>query len=196
MNTELENKDCLSGKGKIFNKYFVTGTKNNSELSKEKLLSEKVLDFYNKVYGEEKDHLTHNMFDYDFHSFGYLDDYGYYTMTYDGGNYYIIHNHKEDLDEAFVAVARNILARGRRNELYQDKRTVKKEYKKDYRMKYFDTIYQAKYDLDKWNIYYDGNIPKKIIDMYEDYMNMGLDNSTEMKYNHDTKKIMVKKRSL
>lgn len=182
---ELINKDYLHKDSKTFNNFFVERPKTANEIAKERLLNSKLLDFYNKVYDPEKEYIDITMFDLDLNSYGYIDNYGYYSVCYDSFGYYIAHNFEDDLDSIFVSLARSILAKKRNEYLYQNKKIVKKEFKeKHHNLKDFDIIYSSEYDLAKWNIYYDGNIPKEISYMYE------------MEDNYDSKKTKVKKRSL
>lgn len=188
---ELDNKDYFYKDSKTINEYFIAREKTMDELVKEEILKRSILLFYNKVYKEKKKELNIDMFDQDIHSYGYIDNYGYYIIKYDSFGYYIIHNFNEDLSSIIFLLIQNILTKKRMNDLYHDKKNIKKEFYKHYDMKYFDIIYPTKYDIDKWNIYFNGNIPKEIIDKYDNYMNIGLDEKV-MEYNPNSKDIVMK----
>ncbi|MBR7042184.1 MAG: hypothetical protein IKI04_01655, partial [Bacilli bacterium] len=172
---ELIHKDYLHNTSKTFNEFFIERPKTENEIEKNILLKGSVLSFYNKVYNANKAFVDIRMFDDDMHSYGYIDNYGYYVIRYDSFGYLVVHNHGEDISGAVIELIQSILTKKRMNELSKNKKDIKKEYRKHYKMKYFDIIYHAKYDLDKWNTYFDGNIPERIINIYNEYMNMGLD---------------------
>ena len=182
MISELENKNLLHKDSKTFNKYFCREEKTPNEIEKQKELSRLVLDFYNKVFNKNIKNICHDLFDYDFGTYDYLDNYGYYVITYDYHNYYYI-EHYDDIYGAFVSVARKILTK--KSRVYEMKNH--KSLKKDFKNRFGDMMYNCfvpmyEYELSKWAIYFDGNIPEEIINRYCEIINHNGDMLTDKKY--------------
>ena len=172
MINELESKDYLYSKSKTFNDYFVKREKTDNEIKKETIIIKLILDFYQKVYDKEMKELDNDIFDFDLCDFGYIDNYGYYVINYDNWGYYLVHCYGEDLLEIFSTLVRSVLNAKRRNYLCKNRKIIKNEYRNRFRhFKNYDVIFNAEYDLDKWNKYYNDEIPEEIINRYNDYVN-------------------------
>ena len=169
---ELENKKYLYSKSKLLNSIFIKREKTDNEIKKEKILLNLLLDFYQKAYDKNTKELHYTMFDYDLCSFGYIDNYGYYMINYDNWNYYLVHIYGNNLFEAFSSLARSILNNKRREYLNKNKKTIKNEYFNRFKnIKNYEIIFNAEYDLNKWNKYYQNEIPRELIDKYNEYVN-------------------------
>lgn len=148
-----------------------------------------ILKFYQKVFVKEQKIINRDIFDYDFFNYGYIDDYGYYTI-HDGGNgYYIVLCCGEDINKAFINICKSIIDKNAKDEEKQNHREIKKIYKNRFGKKYQE-LYFTNYALSKWNDFYDGNIPSEIIDIY---LNELANNNIDSSYNTNTHELSVNK---
>ena len=155
---------------KALNEHF--STVSEEENQKYDALASKVLDFYQKVYDTERQHLSYAMFDYEFYGFGYNKNDGYYVVDYDSSNSFVLLSFGESLDDAFLFLANKILDKKRIEYEQEHKRELRKEYKERFKaLKAFDRLSKAEYDLNMWNKYFDNNVPDNIINYYLSYVN-------------------------
>ena len=173
-------------------------------------LIKKFNEFTKKVYGIE-----FSIFGYD-EILGYSNDFGYYVLI-DGDNGRtepIVYNYGLDFQEAFFKIINSFLFNSssyfeidNREKLSVDfeQRFNNFEFKisdKDidsfeFYGSYIPSFYSTEYCLNKWNKYYDGNIPQEIIKFYEDYINNDPRNEKyciSWKYNLETKRFDCIKR--
>ena len=107
------------------------------------------------------------MFDYDFYKYGYLDDYGYYTIDYDNWGYYLINCYEDNYYDAFIALAIKVLDKKAEEYIQKNRKLLKKDFKTRFQnIKYNDNLYVYEYELLKWKEYFDGIVPEKIIEKY------------------------------
>jgi hypothetical protein len=194
---ELANKDLFHKNSEVFNKYFCKN-KTEKEIEKERQLSELVLSFYQKVYNKETKKVNYCLFDYDFCSYGYLEEYGYYTIDYDIHNYYRV-MHYEDIHSAFIAIARKIMNKKGMQEIEQNRKQIKTDLKKRFGNKSATQLWQYEYELNKWQQYFDNEIPQELIDMYTQYVNDSYYATTERMtytYNKESKQLISKPKIL
>lgn len=165
--------DAFFIKSKSISKYFLEREKTENEIVKEKELCDKVLEFYKRVYDENAESLNITMFDYNLFNFGYMNDYGYYVIKYSDWSQLLVHSYKDNLDEVFYALASSILDKKRNEFETKHKRNIKKDIKTRFGRRIdFDRIFIAEYNLDKWNRYYNGNIPTELVSKYEEFINL------------------------
>ena len=194
MINELANKDLFYKEDKLFKKHFSEKKKTKKEQNAEKQLSSLVLSFYQKVYDKETQKINYSMFDLAFCTYGYLEDYGYYAISYDDNNHYCV-EHYDGIHDAFISIARKILS----HKFYSCEKKSKSDLKNDFKtrfgnVRYFDDIYRYEYELDKWNKYFDGNIPNDLITMYNNYINScyhAIAQKINLKYDETTQKIIM-----
>ena len=134
--------------------------------------------FTKKVYGME-----FNIFSY-CEIFGYLNGEGYYVLE-DGDNGRIeptVIKYGLNEEEAFFKILDTFLyGCGANYELDNRKKLVKefieRYHKYGFKIEngmidnYLGTIYIAEYCINKWNKYFDGNIPQEVINHYVEYVN-------------------------
>ena len=187
MISELHNKDLFYRENDTFIKYFCRRIRNENELIREIQLSRMVLKFYQKVFSKEQKIINRDIFDYDFFNYGYIDDYGYYTI-HDGGNgYYTVICYGEDINKAFINACQSIIDKNAKEEEIRNHREIRKIYKNRFGRKYKE-LYFINYALSKWNDFFDGNIPSEIINIY---LNELENNHISSKYNINTHEISV-----
>ena len=93
-------------------------------------------------------------------------------INYDNWNYYLVHIYGNNLFEAFSSLAKSILNNKRREYLNKNKKIIKNEYLTRFKdIKNYEIIFNAEYDLNKWNKYYQNEIPRELIDKYNRYVN-------------------------
>ena len=177
---ELEGKMTKE----LLDKYFWHRKTTKVEKQKCRELNKMFKEFTKKVYGQEED-----IFSYD-EWFGYLEDYGYYLLVDgDPGKCLpYLNNYGMDKEKAFVLIIYNFLIGMHQHYEFQNRRILCKDFQDrfgifgfknsdknfnelDFFDNYFNCLYYAEYDLDKWNKYYDGNTPDEIIKYYENYLN-------------------------
>ena len=163
----------------LLNKYFFNHKQTKNERKKCKDLYNMFKYFTKKVYGENEDIFSYNEW------FGYLDEYGYYILVDgDPGKCLpYLENYGIDKDIAFYQIISRFLDLNshyyefnNRSELEKDfvNRFGEFDFKPLYgleRNRYFGCNYFAEYAMDKWDKYYDGSVPEKIIEDYEKYLN-------------------------
>lgn len=169
---ELANRDLFHKDSEVLKKYFINKERTATEIEKIDQLSKLVVSFYQKVYDSKTHNVNYSMFDFDFRTYGYLEDYGYYIIDYDMKNYYFI-QHLEDIHDAFIAVARRIMYKKYEEHVHVNHKEIKKNLKtRSNDIKSFSAIYQYEYELSKWSKYFDGEVPQALIDMYNKLANM------------------------
>ena len=184
---ELHNKDLFYKENDTFIKYFLRRIRNENELTREIQLSRMILKFYQKVFNKEQRIITRDIFDYDFFNYGYIDDYGYYTI-HDGGNgYYTVICYGEDINKAFINACQSIIDKNAKEEEIKNHREIKKIYKNRFGRKYQE-LYFTNYALSKWNDFYEGNIPNEIIN---NYLNELANNHIDSSYDKSTHELSV-----
>ncbi len=189
MISELNNKDLFYKENDTFIKYFLRRIRNENELTREIQLSSMILKFYQKVFVKDQKVINRDIFDYNFFNYGYIDNYGYYTI-HDGENgYYIVTCYGEDINKAFINICQSIIDKNAKDEEKQNHREIKKIYKNRFGKKYQE-LYFTNYALSKWNDFYDGNIPSEIIDIY---LNELANNNIDSSYNTNTHELSVNK---
>ena len=159
----FKNRDAL-------NEHFVKGRAEDTAKYEE--LDKKVLEFYQKTYKEGTTHLSYAMFDFDFYGFGYNINDGYYIVDYDTSNSFIMMSYGEDIEGAFIYLANKILDKNRMEYERENRKSIKKDYNTRFsKVKYYDRLLKAEYDLTRWNKYYEGNVPEELIELYLKYIN-------------------------
>ena len=190
-------------KSRKLNNFFTQKEVTENVIIKEKALDNLLVNFMQKVYNPEIKKIDYFMFDCDLYNYGYVDDYGYYTIRYDTFGKYLVRCYGEDLYEIFISLATNILNKKRRNYFYANQKNIKKDYRE--RFKYIgfaDELFSAEYDLRAWDTYFDGMIPEEIVDKYEKHANNSyklIKRNSEVTYDSNQKQLVfvdVKKRSL
>lgn len=194
---ELKNKNLFHKDNELFKKYFIEKAKSKEETANTKKLSDLVLSFYQKIYDKDTKYVNYNMFDYDFCTYGYLENYGYYIINYDTHNYYFVAQYDE-ISEAFVALIRIIL--NKKSQVYEqaNRRNLKQDFKKRFpNVKYDKFFCQYEYELNKWSEYFDGNIPQELINKYNAAINyFNITDKLSLVYDPLTKKFIEKSGSL
>ncbi len=171
MINELKNANFFHKDDVVFKKYFNKDQRSENEKKKIKELTALLVDFYQVIYDKEIDYISLAMFNNDFRTYGYLDNYGYYTVSYNDKNYYSV-EHYDDIYSAFVAIIRQILNKKSKNfeKKYHDE--LKHQFKNRFgKIKYIPTLAQYEYELAKWARYFKNNIPENIINMYNESIN-------------------------
>lgn len=184
---ELNNKDLFYKENEIFIKYFCQRIRTENELMREIQLSRMILKFYQKVFVKEQNVITRDIFDYDFFNYGYIEDYGYYTIHDDSNGYYIVICYGDDINKAFINICQSIIDKNAKTEERQNHRDIKKTYKNRFGKKYQE-VYFIKYALSKWNHYYEGNIPSEIVDKF---INELANNNISSSYNVNTHELSI-----
>ena len=167
MINELQGKDLFYKENDTFKEYFCKRIRNENELTMEILLSRMVLKFYQKVFVKEQKIINRDIFDYDFFNYGYIDNYGYYTIHDAGNGYYAVICYGEDINKSFIDVCQSIIDKNAKAEERENHREIRKIYKNRFgRQKKYKELFFINYALSKWNEFYDGNIPSEIVSMY------------------------------
>lgn len=195
---EIKNILFLHKDSEKFKTQFCNHVSNENEKSKERELSQKVLNFYQKVYDNNAKSIKCDYFDYDFSGYGYIDNFGYYIVSYDGWGYYYVICYEEQTDKAFVNIVQSILTKKRDTYLQDNKKSIKKEYRERFNNKQCSQFaFEFEYDLDKWNKFYDGNIPDDLMQIYQRRIDFFNDysiysNNKMLEYDKSTNKIIEK----
>ena len=195
MISELHNKDFFYKENPTFIKYFYKRIRNENELIKEIQLSRLILKFYQKVYDEKQKVINRDIFDYDFFNYGYIEDYGYYTINDGNNGYYIVICYGEDINKAFINIVESIINKNAKESEIKNHREIKRIYKKRFGSpKNYKELYYTNYALSKWNKFYDGNIPNQIVDMYLNKLDSSLKNDiTSVNYDKCNNQLLVNK---
>lgn len=160
---ELEGKYLFFQDDPILNEYFFDRTLTETEEKKMDELDSLFSNIHRKIYGINRNTKY----------IGYLDNYGYYEMHDADRGYYSIMPHGDNPKElSFELMKSYLFDIGREIEL-QNRHKLEEEFINQYgsEIRYSCLFYPVTYALSKWNIYYDGNIPKDVIDDYEGYLN-------------------------
>lgn len=192
---ELAKKDEFFYSDPVFRKYFVDRKKTEFEKSKELEVYNMVFDFLKKTFNISGDNFKNLIYRMGYFSFGaYLEDYGFYSLSDADRGYYDIEYYGEDINIAFYKLVDDILF----DYAHDNERDNRKKYMSDFDTrfdvkgnKYFSSLYETEYIIDKWDKYYEGNIPEYIIAYYEEQINdfvWSQENNTYWKYNRETKK--------
>lgn len=177
---ELHNKDLFYKENDTFIKYFCQRIRTENELTREIQLSRMVRKFYQKVFNKEQNIINRDIFDYDFFNYGYIEDYGYYTINDGGNGYYTVTCYEEDINKAFINICQSIIDKNAKYEEKKNHREIKKIYKNRYgKSKNYQELFLTNYALAKWNEYYDGSIPEEIVDMYLNRLNINENNKLD-----------------
>ncbi len=187
---EFENI-CIIHKDNPDLKKYTTKDKREEELSKEKELSDLILNFYKKVYDKKAKSIDSNYFSFDFNSYGYNISDGYYAIYGGKYGYYEVVIFKDNIKEIFISIAESIIEKNSYYNVEENKKRIKSEYIDRFgNYDYIWKLYETEYTLDKWNKYYDGNIPQELIDKYINRIK--IDNAV-VSYNSNTLEINVDK---
>ena len=139
-------------------------TKN--ERNKEILMYSKIIDFTTKVYPDILKDIPKGLFNY-YEIFGYLDNYGYYVISNipgDRGPFSI--DYGTDIDEAFMRIIDEYIIRNFKEE--SNNNNLENFFQEESEERW---VAYYNYYLDKWKKYYDGIIPERIIEFYQDKIN-------------------------
>ena len=195
---------------KLLDKYFYKRKYTEEEIKKYQELDSMFRKFNLKVYGEEDDIFSYQEL------FGYLENYGYYVVIDgdDGRCIPTIQRHGFDKEKAFVSIIDDYLFMNAIDYELQNRKELSKDFQKRFGIyglnnydkefnsleffdNYFTLLYFSEYNLDKWDKYYDGNIPDEIIKSYEVYLN-GIKWSHEQgftwKYDRNIKQFNIKEK--
>lgn len=187
----IKEKNTFFQNDIVFKKYF--SERKQSKMEKKKLKEFKMLikDFCKKVYGDD----NYNSFLINYASIGYLEDYGYYTITDADRGYCDVFNFGENINEAFKNIIIDVLFNHSINYEFENREILEQDFIKRFDIEYFGCLYFAENSLKHWNKYYDGNIPDNIINYYENYLNSiwwSEENNINWSFNLDTKKFNYK----
>ena len=155
-----------NGKNNELKERFFNRQNSELELQKENELTAKILSFYQKVYDNNLKHVNINIFNFDFNGYGYIEDFGYYTITYDAWNYYFVKNYGENLEAAFHDAADNIITKKLSIDDFQNNHSSHESKRRFPNIKNGKRLLILEYTLNKWAKYYDNAIPKEILDQY------------------------------
>ena len=180
---------------------YLNRVKSPNELAKEQELNAKVLDFYKKVYNQNAQKLSITNFDFDLHSYGYIDNSGYYLIIYDSFNYYLVSHYGDNVDEIFTDIVKNIINKKYRIIDFQNHHIIKKEgHRRFPKIRNSESIIYIEYILNQWHKFYDGKIPERIMKRYKNYINSKKITTDSIEYDIDSKRITyrrnIKKRKL
>jgi len=161
--------------------------KSASELQNKKIFDDKIAEFYKKIDAKL-------VIPAGYISFGYKKDIGYYVI-YDcdrGFMEFINGLPCSDLEKAFMITIRDLLNYESFHYEFENREKLKKEYfKRKNGIEYNELLLAYEYILNKFDKYYDGDIPDELIKEYEDHLNnLYLDNRN-YKYNKKTKQIEI-----
>lgn len=192
---DLKNMYLINNDSKQFHDIFDRTKKTESEASKEKILFNMLLDFYQKLYDKRIENITLDLFDFDVVTIGYLDKFGYYMAMYDVNGYYALYAYGENINNAFFDIAGSILTR--EFNLYEKKnhKAIKSDYKTRFAgLKYDKYLVQIEYEISKWNMYYDGNLPDEFINIYKNYLDFifNLKTTGSFTFDENQKRIVYK----
>ena len=176
---ELEDKYEFHPGDPLLNKYFFNVKPTKNEMKKMNEVYKYVKKFIKKT--ELNRDLSYKP--YALISPSYLDNYGYYELIdVDRGNFDLIPL-GEDVNKVISYSIYKMLSmlshdyelknREKLNKEF-DERFSKFNFKPLYGLdsnRYFGCLHFAEYAIDKWNIFFDNNIPSEIIKYYEDYLN-------------------------
>ena len=164
------NKMLLIKNKQVLNEYLETKTE--EDIVKENELASKVLAFYQEMYNPKAEELSYTMFGYDFCGFGHNSKNGYYVVDYDSSTSYKLLSFGDSLDSAFLYLANNILDKERTKFEEKNNTMIKRTLHESYAsVPFYDRLFKCVYDLNKWERYFKGNIPKEIINLYLKYVN-------------------------
>ena len=168
-------------------------------------LIKKFNQFTKKVYGIE-----FSIFGYD-EILGYSNDFGYYKLYNYGGETPLELKYGFNEDEVFFRLLDYFLINAGMYYEYDNREKFQKDFKNrfsdlDFKKinqrdinvydEYFNDLYYYEYALDKWDKYYDGNIPLEIIGYYQNILNNDSWSNVQKviwKYNLEIKKFDCKK---
>lgn len=166
---ELSGKKQLYYDDKLFKKYFSEKIPTDNEEEKKEEFKNLLDEFCLKVY--RMDSNAWGFFPHGF-IFGYLEDFGYYILTVGDRGYYNLDNYGEDIEEAFKNIVTEILSVYAMDYEFENRKSLKEDFSNRFgNMEYSGCIYFAENALQIWDLFYDGNIPKEIVDFYDDYLN-------------------------
>ena len=153
---------------KVFNEYFLRRKRNEHEQEKLDELTDMIMGFYQKEFGDTTGKSCHDLFNYDFSGLGYCDPRGYYAIHHDYLNYYYVLCYGKDINDAFRGINCDVVSF--QSDRYEEEN--RKEFKKDFKarypkVKYVPKLYKLKFAFEKWKDYYDGELPEEIIDLYQ-----------------------------
>lgn len=198
---ELAKKDEFFYSDPVFRKYFVDRKRTEFEKSKELEVYNMVFDFFKKTFNISVDNFKNLIYRMGYFSFGgYLDNYGFYSLSDADRGYYDIEYYGEDINVAFYRLVDDILF----DFAYDNERENRRKNMIDFDTrfdgkdnKYFPSLYETEYMIDKWDKYYEGNIPEYIINYYEEQINdfvWSQENNVYWGYNRETRKFESIKR--
>jgi len=162
---ELENSNCsFFQKDPLFRKYFMDREKTENEESKEDEIYYLISGFCKKVFGN-----AYNIYMPDIE---YLDDFGFYELVEaDRGNF-DVYNYGEDINEVFERSIIKLLFQLYSNKEVHNRKRIEEEYHQRFGdIEYDWLLYPREEALNAWKVYYDGNIPDRLVDLYEKKLN-------------------------
>ena len=152
----------------------------------------RVLEFYRKVFDKNAKELNLLMFDYNFLGAGYDSEKGYYIVFNGLYRYYEVVLYGDNAEAAFLCVVDNIIERKSQKNLFDNKKSILAQYHRRFAGTGITNvlpIYHIEYVLDKFDKYYDGNIPKDIVDKYLN--GIRFDGMVVAEYDEQNKKILL-----
>ena len=191
---ELAGKNLFHKDNPIFKKYFINKTFTENEKNNIYTLTTLILEFYKKTLDKEQENINIYCFDYDFCDYGYIDNYGYYTVLYDGWNNYFVRCYGDDINSVFYDIAGNILSKESLKYENDHRSELKIDYKTRFNnLKYDNAIPRIEYELNRWSHFYDNNIPDEIIKSYQTKLSLVLlNNSVSFEYDKDNNRVVLK----
>ena len=201
---ELNGKTSFFQNDPLYKKYFCNKEKTELEKNKELELYSMVCNFFKKIYNFSPKEVE-KLSDPYYISFGaYLDDYGFYTQTYQDRGYHNIECYGTDINIAFLRTV---------DELLFDLLLINQNSDCKQNIGKFTNLFtsiskadiktfggylsQEGWIIDKWNKYYEGEIPEYIVSYYEENINDFIwryDGNIKCKYNNETKKFDINKK--
>ena len=153
-------------------------------------LNKRVLEFYRKVFDKNAEEMNLFMFGFNFLGAGYEPGKGYYIIYDSAYGYHEVVLYGENQEAAFVAIISNIIEKKSQKNLFDNKESIIEEYSQRFAgVNNVCPMYHVEYVLDKFDKYYDGDIPQVIVDKY--LRSVKYDGMVVAKYDEKNKKILL-----
>ena len=160
------------------------------ELKKLRLMLKK---FWQKVYPN----LEYEFFLSGYSNIGYFENIGFYVEVDASSDDKIINTYGNDLEGAFVSIIKAVLLEYSMDYENKNRKELQTNFETRFKgIKYAQGLYFAEYALEKWNQYYEDNIPDLIIEHYENYLNTCFKRGDDMvwSYNREENKFVYKEK--
>ena len=193
----------------LLNKYFWHRKITKLEMQKEIELYKMFKEFNKKVHDDEED-----IFSYD-EWFEYLENFGYYILVDgDPGKCLpYLDSYGLEKEKAFISIINNYLSMNAIRYELDNRKKLSNDFQERFGIygfnildkkfnsleffdNYFTCLYFLEYNIDKWDKYYDGNIPVDMIKYYEEDLNnnwWSKEKNLTWEYDSNTKKFNCKR---